>query len=355
MLQKGKKRWWQRAGTLTVVAALLAVPAGCGGSGSEESGTTSTPEASVAAIEVDAPLRELTYVAGQNVVFAYRQNEPRVVKIDATPGGAGDPPQATTLSEEMEEVGENLETTREEPNNLYVPQPRQIQFAIVGTADMLLTRTVRTAQNTVRVAVDPLGPPDGTGRAIFALSQSGQTVTGVNLETYEIFARLQVRGSENTLIESPLQGDAGQFWLAGPEGVAYYAGSPPERQARRGSLSATALAPDTENPDRAYIGSDDQVVAVESRDGNIETVAQTDVGAPIEYLITEGEDLYAATNSEVVVLDPENLEVRRTVNFDDALEQEALRNAAVSGLAVTEDSVYLSLAGEPYLIGFQKT
>ena len=46
----------------------------------------------------------------------------------------------------------------------------------------------------------------------------------MNLDTYEIFARLQVQGSEKSLIESPPEGDDGQFWLAGPEGVSYYAG-----------------------------------------------------------------------------------------------------------------------------------
>ena len=233
MPNPGSKRRRQRAGTLTVLAGLLAVAAGCGGSGSEEAATTSESGESVAAIEVDAPLREVVYAPNQEVLFAYRQNEPRIVKIDASPGGAGESPRATTLYEEIEEVGENLETGDEEPNSLYVPQPRRNQFGIVGTADMISIRTVRTAENPVRVALDPLGPPDGTGKAVFALSRTGSTVTGVSLNTYEIFAELQVQGSEDTLIESPPLGDAGQFWLAGPEGVAYYAGSPPELRARR--------------------------------------------------------------------------------------------------------------------------
>ncbi len=353
MSNPGKKRWRQKAGTLTVVAGLLVVAAGCGGSGSEE-GSTSESEVRVSTIEVGTPLRELVYVSDQNALFAYRQDEPWMVKIDASPGGAGEPARATTLSEELDEVGENLETTEGEPSSLYVPQPSRNHFAIVGTADMISIRTVRTEENPVRVALDPLGPPDGAGRAVFALSQSGSTVTGVNLDTYEIFARLQVQGSEKSLIESPPEGDDGQFWLAGPEGVSYYAGDPTELQARRNSLSATALAPDHETPERAYVGSSGRVVAVESRGGALETVAEAEIGDPVEYLIAEGEELYAATNSEVFILDPENLEVRRTINFDQALEQQSLRSAAVSGLAVSESSVYLSLVGQPYLVGFDK-
>ena len=93
---------------------------------------------------------------------------------------------------------------------------------------------------------------------------------------------------------------------------------------------------------------------MESRGGNLETVAEAEIGAPVQRLITEGEEVYAATNSEVVILDAESLETRRTVNFDQSLDQQALRDAGISGLAVTDESVYVSLEGEPYLVGFLK-
>ena len=188
----------------------------------------------------------------------------------------------------------------------------------------------------------------------YDLSESGQTVTVVDLENpTEAAAQVDVGTSEGALIEA--SGEDG-FWLAGPEGVALYEGSP---AARRGELplEAGALAVDAADPQRAYAGdsASGRVVAVEPYEGGeLQTVAETTLDAPAEYLAAGEGRLYAVTNEELVVLESETLETVETVEFRPILEGENLQGAGPSGLAVGGEDVYVTLEGEPYVLSIQK-
>lgn len=54
------------------------------------------------------------------------------------------------------------------------------------------------------------------------------------------------------------------------------------------------------------------------------------------------------------VLRQEDLSVEETVDFREPLQDEALRRAPISGMAVGEENVYLTLEGQSYVLSVDK-
>lgn len=114
---------------------------------------------------------------------------------------------------------------------------------------------------------------------------------------------------------------------------------------------------DEADPGRAYVSepSSGRVVAVElTLDGDLEVVAEAEVGGRVMYLEAEEERLYGVTPDALLVFDPENLKTLETVEFDRYLDRKALERAEPSGMAVGEDHVYVTLAGKPFLVQIEK-
>lgn len=89
-------------------------------------------------------------------------------------------------------------------------------------------------------------------------------------------------------------------------------------------------------------------------DGELQITAETVLDAPAEYLAAKEGRLYAVTRDELMVLDSETLDTVETVEFGSLVAQEDIEEAEPSGLAVGEEDVYVTLAGEPYVLLIEK-
>lgn len=345
--------------TTVLVVGLSLILTGCG-SGEESPAETETPEANVALLEVGAPLRDPVWSPEEEVVLALRQDGQALVKADTTLGGlsgADEPPQAVTLAEEFEGgAGENMVLDRQMPDLIFIPQPDLDQVKVMEKDDLLEVRTFGAGPPPVRVTIDDQAALAQAEKTLFALSEDGSTVSGVSIEDYEVVEEVEVDQDEGALLEASREINGRDFWIAGSGGVAYYAGSPLELRAKM-PIEAGALAVDAGNPERAYVSeaASGRLVAVEPGSGSdLEPVAETDVGGKVLYLAADEERLYAVTRDELFVLNPTDLEPLQTLNFKRPLEEEALKRAESSGIAIGEESIYLTLKGEPYMLQIEK-
>ncbi|MDP8973279.1 MAG: hypothetical protein M3N45_08915 [Actinomycetota bacterium] len=338
--------------TALMVAGLTLILAGCGaGSAPAAEG----PSERGALATVDAPLRAPSWSEDEGVVFALREDGRELVMLDPNESIDGTRSFLVTLSDELEGVaGENLALERgRSPDFIYLPIPERDRVVVAENDDMLEARSFGAGESPVRVALG--GTSIGSNaQTLYALSDDGRTVTVVDLEQpTEVSAEVEVGVSEDVLIEA--SGEDG-FWLAGPEGVALYEGSAPERRGEL-SLEAGTLAVDAAAPQRAYAGDNvsGRVVVVEPGEGGeLQIAAEAELESPAEYLAAQEGRLYAATNEELVVLDSETLEIVETVKFGPILQGENLEGTEPSGLAVGGADVYVTLEGEPYLLIVEK-
>ncbi len=312
------------ARTLGLVVSLLALALllGCGGDQNGEEGG-SQEEGPVLA-GVDMPLKEPVYVPQQGAAVALSEDGSRMVQLgtddELLRGTSSGQPEAVTLTEEIEGSGEDLATEEVAPNDLYVPQPERDQVAVIGTEDLLEIRTFPAGEAPSQVAVDQHAPPDGTNALVLALSTDGSTVTAVELDNYEIVAETRVDRGEEALLAAPPEGAGREFWVAGPGGVALHAGPSLELRAEM-QLDAGSLAVDATDPERAYAAGSGRIVAVEQgAEGQLEVSDETSLDEEVQYLAAEGDRLYAATGSRLVMLDSGTLETLDTVEYGNVLE-----------------------------------
>jgi hypothetical protein len=344
-----KKKTFKMA---VLVAGLALILAGCG-AGSAPAAKGPSERGAVA--EVDAPLRAPEWAEDEGLVFAVREDGQELVMLDTGESIDGTRDFPVTLSEDIEgAAGENLALERGRmPDKIYLPIPDRDRVIVAENDDMLEVRSFGVGESPARIALG--GTTTGyNSQTLYALSESGRTVTIVNLEhPNEVVAEAEVGTSEDTLIEA--SGEDG-FWLAGAEGVVLYEGSSLERRGEL-SLEAGSLAVDAADPQRAYAGdsTSGRVVAVEPGEGGeLRTTAEAELETPAEYLAAEEGRLYAITRDELVVLDPESLETVETVEFGPLVAQEDLEQAEPSGMAVGGENVFVTLEGEPYVLLIEK-
>lgn len=347
---KGNRTVLSYLSLLALFCAAL-VLAGCG----EQTGGV-VGEDPVRVLEVDSPLDSPVWGPNQQDVFALQQDGDRLVKIDVTIGGVeGENARpAVSLSEGLEGAGENLAADLVDEEVLYVPQPELDQVALIGGEDMNTVRTYIVSPGPEKVAVDTRVDLAVGANTLFALSTENSTVTGVNLEDGETVFQEDVESSEDTIIQAARVGGGREFWMAGPEGVAFYSVGEIRRPVDL-DLSAVSLAVDPDNPGRAFVGdTTGRVTAVEAASAlELDTGAEADLGdETVEVLAVEEGSLYAVVPGRLVVLDPESLEQRRVVEF--ATAGVDLGSAVPSGIAVGDRSVYVTLENQPYMIEIEK-
>ena len=351
--------FWSRVSggvSLLLAGLLLLVLAGCGGPGEGVEGETG-----LQLLETDSPLKSPVWGPEEQAVYAVHQDGDRLVRAEL----GGEAPegeevrQVTTLTAGLDGgLGENLAADLRGEGSVYVPQPQADRVVVVDREALGVVRTHDVGPAPERVAVDArAGNPAGEN-VIFALGADHSTITGTNLESGEIVFREDVQTSDDTLIEAARTGANAELWTAGPEGVSYYSVGG-LRQPVGLDRSATALAVQPGDATRAFIGgTDGSVTAVETTSalemsvGEEENVGEN-VGEGVEVLEAEEDSLYAATAGRLVVLDPESLEQRRTVEFADARQDFA--DAVPSGIAAGEQSVYVTFEDRPYMLEIEKS
>jgi hypothetical protein len=85
-------------------------------------------------------------------------------------------------------------------------------------------------------------------------------------------------------------------------------------------------------------------------------VASRNLGGKVEAITSDALYVYAATKDRLVVMLRETLETVETVDLGGKFEQNNLHPRGISGIATGESAggVYLTLAGEPYVISISK-
>ena len=345
--------------TVASVAGLLLVlvgATGCASVGAE----TFDSRGEVSLLRADAPLREPTWVGHENVLLALAADEPRVVKLDpAAEVPAADAPGegAVVASEELEDVGENLATYERAPGRVYLPQPDLGRVAVMDVANLSVQETLKMGGTPPFEAATQLNSD-----TLFALSRDGSTVTAFDLEEGKVLDEVGVEAGEGAMLEAFEKAQNPSFWLANRDGVSFYHGDPaPITRLMGEKIRANDIAVDHESSQRAYVAEagSGRVVALEGDpeellEGELLEVAERDLGEEARHLATTATEVYAATESELLVLRREDLSVEETVDFREPIEDEALKSAPVSGMAVGEENAYLTLEGQPYVLSVDK-
>lgn len=336
---------FRRALLLAALAVVLVLPGGCAAFG-EPAGA----EAKVEVLEVESPLREPVWVPEKKTLLALGEEEPRMVLV--APDSSEGP--AVAHSRRLDGLGENLALNVRDPDHAYVPLPGRGSISVVSTEDLRQLDSFDIGGSPARVTVD------AASEILFSLSEDGSTVRAVDLEgSQEIPATEVSRGGE-ALLEAPEKGLYPAFWVAGPEGVAHYAGEPPERKAGL-PLEVGDLAADPVSAQKAYVteAGSNRVAAVEGDPeglmrGELEVVAERKLGEEVKHIAVGDLFVYAVTRDRLVVMRRHDLQTHESIEYREPLERESLRSAGVSGLTVGKESVYLTLSGEPYVLGVEK-
>ena len=347
------------ARTVASVAGLLLVlvgATGCASVGAE----TFDARGEVSLLRADAPLREPTWVGHENVLLALAADEPRVVKLD--PGAevpAADAPGegAVVASEGLEDVGENLVTYHRKPGQVYLPQPDLDRVAVMDVANLSVEETLKMGDAPPLEAATQLNSD-----TLFTLSRDGSNVTAFDLEGGEILDEVGVGAGEGAMLEAFEKAQTPSFWVANRDGVSFYHGDPaPIRRLTGEKIAVNDIAVDHESSQRAYVAEagTGRVVALEGDqegllEGELLEVAERDLGEEVRHVETTTTEVYAATENRLFVLRREDLGVEETVDFREPIEDEAPKSAPVSGMAVGEENVYLTLQGQPYVLSVDK-
>jgi len=247
-------------------------------------------------------------------------------------------------SESLEEAGESMAPNPRKLDDIYVPQPALDRVTLVD-ADTLRTKGHFEAGEAPEwTAVHP------GSKSLFALSDDGSTVTGVSLDKGKRTFGVPVEGGKDAFLEVPEKGIEPAFYVVDPDGVEFYSGYPPERQAgKRIGVEEEAFTLDDDAAERFYVGEPS---------GEVDLVEKKlDLGEPAEYLqsrIAEELLVYAATESKVVAIKYDTMQIVGSVDFRRYLKQRSLEDAKVSGMTVGEERIYLTLEGEPYVLSVDK-
>ena len=255
---------------------------------------------------------------------------------------------------EIGDAGENLALSPEEPEKVYLPRPGVGEISALDTDSLREVESYDAGPSPSYVTVDV------QSEILFALSESGSEVSGVGLEEPERVPAIEVGGSPEVLVEAPEKGLYPAFWVAGPGGVAYYAGDPPERLVGV-PMEAGDIAVDLTSAQRAYVAEGDRVVALEGDperflEGKLEVVATRSLGDKVEHVASDELHVFAATKNRLVAMRRETLEPVETVEFGRHLEREGIRPAGISGITAGTgaNDVYMTFEGKPYVLSVKK-
>jgi hypothetical protein len=322
---------------LTVLISL--VFGGCGAAGAGQQ---------TRLLRVDGPLKEPVWVPN-DALIALGEDGRRVERVD--PGASG---YGRILSVRLEDAGENLALDPREPGLVYIARPESGRISALHTDTLRVVRSYDTGGTPSYVSVN--AQPE----LLFALSEAGTEVSGVDLTTSQGLPTIRVEGDPKTLAESPEKGFDPALWIAGSQGTIYYGGNP--LKSMDSSLQqAEDISVDIESAQRIYVAEGSRLTALEGDPqgllrGHLDKMVSRDLGAKIEAVTSDALYVYAATLERLVVMRRESLETVKAVDLESKFEHEGLDPTGISGLTTGESSggVYLTLQGVPYVMSIRK-
>ncbi len=333
-----------------LVSAAVVLLAGCTGV------VPSTPaRQQVHVFEIGQPVAEPKWSG--HAVYGLVEDTGQVARIALDEGKAVD----VDRSEPLAELGENLIATNTVRHAVYVPQPKLGRVVRLDPQQLTTTATFEAGDAPSYLALD-VG-----SRLLLALSDDGATVTPVRLRGLAALPSHHVYAGPEAELDAPVRGRPLDYFVAGPAGVAHYKGEPGALERTDAIMTkAHKSAGDVIKSSRLYVAEEgtDRLVAVEVTPGedDLVTTATATLGEPVEHVATDAMRIYAATADKLVVLETNSYEGYEnnsfstvdTIDFRDAVANDALEDAPLSGIAVGENHVYLSFEDEPYLVSIAK-
>lgn len=256
-------------------------------------------------------------------------------------------------------TGRNLQISRKDEGDVFVPQPDRGRVAVVDL------QSLRQVDDFDAGPAPAYLSEDSGLRMLLALSSDGTAVTPVDQYGYRKLPTA-VSGTSADTIDGANRGRELDYHLFGASGIRHFQGtSSPAPQ--RGSLDfdVAVSAGDGTAVTRSYVaGHDDATLhAIDSRRGGkgLEELASARLPSPIRELGTDDTRIYAATDHELVTLEAASftgfpdgrIHVLRTIDYRSGLPPDA-RAAELSGMAVGPHRVYLTLAHAPYVVSIAK-
>ncbi|CAM3310029.1 hypothetical protein MYCO108962_13560 [Mycobacterium colombiense] len=266
---------------------------------------------------------------------------------------------AKTKSSAPIATGRNLQISRKDEGDVFVPQPDRGRVAVVDL------QSLRQVDDFDAGPAPAYLSEDSGLRMLLALSADGTAVTPVDQYGYHKLPTA-VSGARADTIDGANRGRELDYHLFGASGIRHFQGtSSPAPQ--RGSLDfdVAVSAGDGTAVTRSYVaGHDDATLhAIDSRRGGkgLEELASARLPSPIRELGTDDTRIYAATDHELVTLEAASftgfpdgrIHVLRTIDYRSGLPPDA-RAAELSGMAVGPHRVYLTFARAPYVVSIAK-
>lgn len=335
------------------VAAAATVLAGCVVPGAA---LESSPEVTVT--EVETALQQPVWSFQGDTLLGLTADH-RLAQITWRASGSAQ----TRLSEPLA-TGRNIQISSKDDRQVFVPQPDRGKVAVLDLVNLAQVDEFDAGPAPAYLA------EDAGMRVLLALSADGSAVTPVDQYGYRKLPTVGVGERRADRIEGANRGRVIDYHLYGPSGISYYKGT------RRGSsvphergrlqLDAAVSAGDGTQVTRSYVaGRDDPVLcAVDSgRGGSGMTVlGRARLSSPIRFLGSDDLRVYAATDRDVTVLETRSftgypsqaIPVLRVIDYRASLPDGPARRAALSGMAIGPDRVYLTVRDQPLVVGVAK-
>lgn len=307
---------------------------------------TSIPEVQV--LDVEGPLTRPTWATEHDTLLGFvTDGGKRLVRVDPQTG-------ETLGSRAAEDAGEDFGLVPTPDERVALPLTGSDRIALLDTESLAEVGSIGAVPAPSWVAVEP------ESQSLFALAEDGSTVTGVDHETEEVLFRREVRAGPEAVVAPGDHVDP-SFWLLTPDGVTYFSGQRPMPEGeRRVELSHETFSSDDAASKSAYFAAEGsnrvQLLEGDGR-GGLEISQTTELSEPVEHVEAKPEEeyrVYAVTDTKLVSLKHDTLEVITSTEYRGILEQAGLGEAKVSGVTVGDDYVYLTVAGEPVVLKIRK-
>lgn len=330
------------------VAAGVLVCAGCSQPGRS---LQSAPE--IVTVPVPTALHAPVWSYRTGALLALT-DDGRLASVDDADG-----PAATTRLSAPLHAGRNVQISRADAGTVFVPQPRRGRVAVVELGGLRQVGDIDAGPAPAYLS------EDSGMRVLLALSADGSTVTPVEEFGLQKLPGAPVSAGAAGVIDGANRGRAIEYHVVGPDGVSYFKGpsSPPEQRGRH-AVRVSAAGGDGTAASRVYLADRDTLYAVETARGGsgLQEIGRSPVSAPIRYLGSDDTRVYAATDTDLTVFESAaftgyphgSIPVLRVIDYRAGLPSGPARSALLSGMAVGPDRVYLTLRGQPVVVGVAK-
>jgi copper(I)-binding protein len=307
-------------------------------------------EPAIQVLDVEAPLTDPTWATEHDALLGFVEagSERRLVRMDPKTG-------EIIRSRDVEGAGENFGLIAAPDERVALPLTESGRIILLDSETLEVIDSLGALPAPSRVAVQE------TSESLFALSEDGSTVTGLDYDRKEVSFRREVREGSEAEVESASDEAAPSFWLLASDAIAYFSGEePPLREVRRPvEVSHKTFSPHDDSPRSAYLaaeGSTRVELLQQGPQGALEVVASTDVGESVEHLEAEPLDhrVYALTETTLVTMKFNTLEIVDVAEFRSALDQAGPGAARISDFTVGDNFLYLAVEGEPHIVKIRK-